>query len=291
MFNNKNILLAIFITAILGSGLSYAATTEAPQTNSKITQKDAQKSSISLGTRLADIKKRGILRVAMHAKDHHPFFMTDPEGKLIGIDVELAQDIAQQLGVKLEIDREATTFDNVVKRIVEGHADIAISKLSLTLKRAQIIRYTIPYTSLGKALLVNRVRLLKSGSGLSVKELFNKAETKIATLSGSSYETFAKRIFPNATIYGSQSWDREIIPKIIKGDVWGAFRDELEVRRTLFLTKDVSLHLLGIKLEDERDPIVMAINNNAPLLQEWLNIYVKNVYKSEPIQDSILRFK
>ncbi len=242
-------------------------------------------------TTLDDIKIRGVLRVAMHAKDHPPFFMVDEKGELIGIDIELAKDIATQLGVKLDINRDESTFDGVVDRVAKGLSDIVISKLSLTLKRALIVRYTNPYTSLSKSILINRIKLLKAGKHRSVQEVFNMKGSTIAALSGSSYEAFAKRLFPNTTIYGSSDWNDDIIPKLMKGEVWGAFRDELEVRRAIFLFKDASLYLLAVNLKDEQDPMMMVVHKDAPLFQNWLNLYLKYAHKKESIKESIERFK
>ena len=238
-----------------------------------------------------EIKKRGVLRVAMHQKDHPPFFMVDEKGELIGVDIEMAKEIANQLDLQLEINRDSETFDEVVQRVATGVSDIAISKLSMTLTRAQIVRYTNPYSSLSKSVLLNRVRLLKFGEGTSVEQIFNDKEAIIGVLSGSSYEAFAKRLFTTAKLYGRSDWTKDIVPKVISGEVWGAFRDELEVRRTIFLYKDASYHLLAINLKDEQDHIMMVVHKDAAMFQNWLNLYLSYVHKKEDIKDSIQRFK
>ena len=238
-----------------------------------------------------DIRKRGVLRVAMHKKDHPPFFMVDEKGELIGVDVEIAKEIAKQLDLALEINRDAETFDEVVKRVSTGLSDIAVSKLSMTLTRAQIVRYTKPYSSLSKSVLLNRVRLLKFGEGTSVEQIFNNKEAIIGVLSGSSYEDFAKRLFSDAKLYGRSDWTEDIVPKVVTGEVWGAFRDELEVRRTMFLYKDASYHLLAINLKDEQDPIMMVVHKDAAMFQNWLDLYLSYVHRREDIKDSIKRFE
>lgn len=238
-----------------------------------------------------EIKKRGVLRVAMHQKDHPPFFMVDEKGELIGVDVEIAKEIAKKLGLRLKINRDSQTFDEVVQRVAQGSSDIAISKLSMTLTRAQIVRYTKPYSSLSKSVLLNRVRLLKFGEGTSVEQIFNDKEAIVGVLSGSSYEAFAKRLFTGAKLYGRSDWTKEIVPKVVSGEVWGAFRDELEVRRTIFLYKDASYHLLAINLKDEQDHIMMVVHKDAAMFQNWLNLYLSYVHKKEDIKDSIQRFE
>jgi len=228
---------------------------------------EAETEALLAHSSFEDIRKRGVLRVAMHQKDHPPFFMVDEKGNLIGVDIEIAEEIAKQLDLKLEINRDSATFDEVVQRVATGSSDIAISKLSMTLTRAQIVRYTKPYSSLSKSVLLNRVRLLKFGEGTSVEKIFNDKEAVVGVLSGSSYEAFAKRLFSGAQLYGKSDWTKDIVPKVVSGEVWGAFRDELEVRRTIFLYKDASYHLLAINLKDEQDHIMMVVHKDATMFE------------------------
>ena len=51
---------------------------------------------------LEQIKKRGTLIVGVKA-DYKPYGFRDPSGKIIGIEPDLAQDVANKLGVKLEL--------------------------------------------------------------------------------------------------------------------------------------------------------------------------------------------
>ena len=60
------------------------------------------------------IVKRGELIVAMHREDGAPFYTLDKAGQLCGLDVDLAESIAQTLGVKVRFDRSSATFDGLV---------------------------------------------------------------------------------------------------------------------------------------------------------------------------------
>jgi polar amino acid transport system substrate-binding protein len=95
--------------------------------------------------RAPDIKAildRGELIVAMTAGDQPPFYYVEPNGQLAGLDATLARDIASRLGVKVSFNRSPKSFNEVVELVAQGGADVAISKLSRTLVRAQMVRFT-----------------------------------------------------------------------------------------------------------------------------------------------------
>ena len=53
-------------------------------------------------------------------------------------------ELAKKLGVAVQFERDARTFDDVVHLLATGQADVAISKLSRTLPRAQVVSFSTP---------------------------------------------------------------------------------------------------------------------------------------------------
>src|SRR5258705_11240695 len=51
---------------------------------------------------LASIKQKGKIVVGVKA-DYKPFGYTDPSGKIVGLESDLANDIAKRLGVQIEL--------------------------------------------------------------------------------------------------------------------------------------------------------------------------------------------
>ena len=105
-------------------------------------------SSIALGADdyPPDIQKiisRNKLIVALHKEDQAPFFKVDRNGDLQGFDIELAKGIAQELGVDVEFNRDAASFNETVDIVLRKDADIVISKLSATLSRSKKVFFTI----------------------------------------------------------------------------------------------------------------------------------------------------
>ena len=93
---------------------------------------------------IRSIKERGTLVVAVADLERYPFFYLDQDGALVGADIDLARAIGQALGVAVEFNRSVATFDGVVDLVARGEADVAISKLSVTLDRALRVRFSNP---------------------------------------------------------------------------------------------------------------------------------------------------
>jgi polar amino acid transport system substrate-binding protein len=203
------------------------------------------------------IKNRGKLVVAILGNDNPPFFMVASDGTLEGLDVKIAQGIAEALEVDVEFNRSATTFNEVVDEVYNLNADIAISKLSRTLKRGTKVRFSIPYIRMHQGLLVNRLQLAEQSQGRSVIETIRDLQGKVGVIEGSSYVGFLQQKFPKATIEGYPTWE-DIVAAVSQGDILAGYRDELEVKKIVLGKPDAALKLQTIALTDTEDPIAMA---------------------------------
>lgn len=221
-----------------------------------------------------DIQKilhRGKIIVAINAEDHSPFHMVDQNGKLIGIDIEIAETIAKHLKVPVEYLRSTRNFDEVIDQVVRGEADLAISKLSYTPERALRAAFTKPYIMLHKAILVNRLHLARLGSDLSIKKLLSLKGIKIGTIAGSSYVAFAREIFsPSLELYTDTDWDK-VIAKVESGECFGGFRDENEFKKILIKKPKMNLNALTIVLKEEEDPICVVLPQGQQEFLHWVN--------------------
>jgi len=225
----------------------------------------------------ADIQRivdRGKLIVALLDTDNAPFFMTKswsdvPEG----LDANIARGLADALGVDIEFNRSADTFNGVVDQVFDLKADIAISKLSQTLKRARKVKFSRPYVTMRQGLLVNRVQLAKETEGNQVIEAIRNFSGEVGVIEGSSYVGFVKQKFPAATIKEYPDWD-EIVAAVIAGDVQAAYRDELEVKKIILKNPDAALMLQTIALTDTKDSIAMALPWDSGHLQAFVNQYL-----------------
>ena len=102
------------------------------------------------------IKKEGKLVVGT-ASGYPPYEFVDTsvgEKKVTGIDMELAQKVADKLGVKLEV--QDMTFQSLLASITTGKIDIAISAITPTAEREKTVDFSDSYLVGKHTLLVRK---------------------------------------------------------------------------------------------------------------------------------------
>ncbi len=154
----------------------------------------SSQSSSEEDTSLSAIKDKGTLVVAV-SPDYAPFefqALVDGKNQVVGADISLAQAIADELGVTLEIS--TMSFDNVLSSLQSGKADIAISGISYTEERAASFDFSDPYYETENAMLVlaSKVDQYKSLSDFDGKN--------ISVLKGSIEERLAKDQLANSNV-------------------------------------------------------------------------------------------
>ena len=99
---------------------------------------------------LQQVLQRGTVRVCSTG-DYRPFTYRDAAGNWSGLDIDMANDMAARLGVRLEV--VPTTWANLVGDL-DTKCDVAMGGISITLKRAKQALYSAPYLRDGKAAIV-----------------------------------------------------------------------------------------------------------------------------------------
>lgn len=224
---------------------------------------------------IEEIISRGELRVAITEVDQPPFYFMDKNGKLSGYDIDLATKMAEELGVKLVITREAPTFNDLIPLISSGKADLAISKLSRTLTRSKFVKFSTPYMTFRQGILFNRLQLAKVASEDSVNQFVRNYTGTIGVIAKSSYANYAKENFPKATATEYPSWNAAV-DALTRGEVLSVYRDELEIKRVLASIPNSALLFKPIYFRDLTDPIAIAVKSSNTQLLYWVNIFLES---------------
>lgn len=140
---------------------------------------------------IEQIMQRGTLRVGMDV--FVPWAMKDKKGELIGFEIDIAKQLAKDMGVKIEF--VPTKWSGIIPSLIAGKFDLIIGGMTVTAERNLKINFTNPYYYTGQGLLANR----KMTEGMRLVD-FNKPEITLAARLGSTAALAAKEQFPKATL-------------------------------------------------------------------------------------------
>ncbi len=103
---------------------------------------------------LAKVKRAGVLTVGADTT-YPPFEWIDTKkGQPVGFDIDLANLIAEKLGVKAKII--STAWDGIIPALKSGKFDVIISAMTITPERAKEIDFSIPYYDSGQIIAVRK---------------------------------------------------------------------------------------------------------------------------------------
>src|SRR5690606_11338921 len=116
---------------------------------------------------LDEIKKKGTLVVGVKT-DYPPCGMRDANGNIVGMEPDMAADVAERLGVELEL--VSVVSSNRMQFLQQGRIDLMIATMSDTPERRKAVGIVDPvYYASGVALLVNNDANIESVDDLKGK--------------------------------------------------------------------------------------------------------------------------
>jgi polar amino acid transport system substrate-binding protein len=130
---------------------------------------------------LERVKKAGVLLWGVDVMGGVPYAFEDPKhaGTYIGFEVDVANQIARQLGVELKM--EVRAWDTLIPELQRGTFDMAMNGIEDTPERSAIVDFSEPYFVYSQQLTVR-----KDSKG--IEKLLDLKGKKVATLSGTAAE-------------------------------------------------------------------------------------------------------
>jgi len=222
-----------------------------------------------------DIQKKGEITVGISVLP--PWIMKNKEGKYIGFEIDVANELARDMGVKLKF--KEYQWDEMIPALKKGEIDIIASGLSITPKRSLEINFSVPYSSSGYS-VVSNLSLTKDFT--SIKDL-NNEKVYIAVVKGTVSADLAKRVFPNAKLDIKDTAD-EATSAVINGTV-NAFVSSSPIPEfiTLKHPNEVDLPLKKPLLTTKE---AFAVNKNNQEMLNFLNSWIIAHEASEWISSS-----
>lgn len=110
-------------------------------------------------------------------------------GEIVGVDIDIAREIANELGKKLVI--KDIDFHSIINEVKTGKADFGAAGISYSDERAKEVDFSINYAVSKQVVIVN------DNSNIKIGDLENK---KIAVQLGSIADTYVTEKYKNAEI-------------------------------------------------------------------------------------------
>jgi len=104
------------------------------------------------GGKLGEILEKGKLVICTDPA-WAPFEYIGANGEPVGVDIDIANKIAEELGVELEI--VSVSFDSISNYISSGEVDMSLSCITITDERKEEWDFSVPYTTVQQFMVVN----------------------------------------------------------------------------------------------------------------------------------------
>ena len=140
-------------------------------------------------SRLQKVLEAGVLRVGTTG-DFRPMTFRDPKtNEYAGHDIEVAKELAKDLGVKVEF--VPTDWKTLLNGIQTDKYDVAMSGISMNVDRAKVAAFTAPYMEFGTVPVIRKKDTARFKSWADI----DKPNITVATTLGTVFDQQAKEYF------------------------------------------------------------------------------------------------
>ncbi len=273
----------LFFTCFTGctsiqSGTDETKTTSITSVEVSQSKNKTQVVSVDKDSWLPGLKKiveKGKLIVAMINEEVPIFCETQVDGSVAGIDVNLAQAIANSLGVTLEINRESNTYDEMTKLLVTGNVDLVISTYSLTPERAACINISNPYLTTRIGVMVNKKELVKHRIEKNPIDYMKTNNIKLAALKNSAHVSMLPEMFPKVQVVEMDSY-QEIYTAVRNGDIFGYMCGEMRFLCDYYEDETLPLYTQVFVFSDAPDNYCVGVAPDNLDLLSFVNSYLES---------------
>jgi polar amino acid transport system substrate-binding protein len=225
------------------------------------------------GPVIDSVLKKGELVVGTSG-DYPPLTAKTKDGKLIGLDVDLATLIALSMDVKPKIVQ--MQFSELLGALETGKIDMIISAMTITPKRNLKFAYVGPYFVSGQSILTTRETALKADSLNDI----NKPDFTLAVPAGTTSEMVVKNNVTKAKTTVTKNMD-EAVKLLLAGKVKAVMSDSAASAVASFRYRDKGI-IATSPLTFEA--LGIAIPATDPLLVNWLENFLTSLRGSGELE-------
>jgi polar amino acid transport system substrate-binding protein len=216
------------------------------------------------GPVLDRIQKRGELVVGISG-DQPPLNVTGRDGKIIGLEADIASRLAADMGVKLRL--APMPFAELLPALSEGKIDLVLSGMTMTTNRNAKVAFAGPYYVTGKAFLTKQTTIaaLKNADGIDAPEY------TVTALKGSTSQMYVEKVLPRAKLVPTVNYE-EALALVLQDKAHVMVADYHFCAFASFRHKEKGL--TTVEAPFTFDPIGIAMPEGDPLLANLLQNFI-----------------
>lgn len=186
-----------------------------------------------------------------------PYEYVDDNGKIVGIDAEIAQAIADKLGMKLEIkDME---FESLVPAVKAKSIDLALAGMTVTDERKQSVNFSDSYSTGVQVVIVKENSEIKTVDDLKGKKIGVQAGTTSDTYCTDDFGEENVKQFSNGSLAVAALANGQVDCVVIDNEPaknYVAANSGLKILDTEYVTEDYA-----IAISKDNDELLKKVNN------------------------------
>jgi polar amino acid transport system substrate-binding protein len=222
-------------------------------------------SSSSDNDTVAKIKKAGVIKIAVFG-DLQPYGWINKSGKRVGYDLELARQIAKDLGVKAKFVQ--VNANGRVDALKAGKVDMVLANFTVTDDRKQVVDFADPYMKVSVGVISK-----KSNPVTKIGQLKNKS---VIVTKGTTAEQYFTKSQKSVTLQKYDSKTQQF--NALKNDRATALADDNSYLYAW--VKNNPTYTVGIKTLGPSSYISPAVKKGNKALLTWTNKEIKKLNKN-----------
>ncbi len=211
---------------------------------------------------LLNVKQKGSLVVGTDIP-YGVMEFYDEAGQPIGIDMDIAHEIASQIDVSMEVKK--MPFDDLFDSLKAGEVDVVISAVTITPERQKEMLFSVPYLDAGLSIAVRE-------DNAEINSLEDLGDKRVGVLKGTIGEDMVlESAYFDPSLVTSYQNNDERLQDLLEGKL-----DAIVVH---FLVKDLpSIKTIGEPLSQSFYGVVTRLNNDA--LMDEINKTLRELKRS-----------
>ncbi|WP_321433394.1 transporter substrate-binding domain-containing protein [Trichococcus flocculiformis] len=240
------------------------------------TSESADSAATAGSSALQEIKDSGKLVIGTCA-DYPPYewhLIKDGKDEIIGFDIDIAQAIADELGVELEI--KDMDFDGLIPALSTGKIDMIIAGMNPTDERKQSVDFTDIYYTQKDALVI------KSEDAENIQSENDLKKASLATQKATIQETYLLENFPDAALQSVPKWNTAIL-SLVTGKVDAVLMVETVAKQ--YVEQNEGLEIAGFDVASTPNESAIAVAKDNKDFLDAVNDILDEMKESGQIEE------